>query len=141
MTRIDFYTDAPDKASVACRIAAKAFAQKKRVLIVTPDAQVLAQVDRMLWMNPAIGFVPHCRAHERIAGETPILLAASAESPPHDEVLVNLGDERPATFARFERVIEIVTGADDDKRLARERYKFYRDRGYELATHKLGKAA
>ena len=69
-----------------------------------------------------------------------MLLAANAEDPPHDQVLINLADERPATFARFERVIEIVTLDDADKALARERFRFYRDRGYELGIHKLGGA-
>lgn len=138
MTRIDFYTDAPDKAAIACRIAAKAFQQKKRVLIYSPQTEVLGRIDKMLWLNPPIGFVPHARAHEPIAAETPVILCSSLDDPPHDEVLVNLADDRPATFSRFERVIEIVTTDAEDKRLARERYRFYRDRGYALDTHKLG---
>jgi len=35
-------------------------------------------------------------------------------------------------FSRFERVIEIVTQDENDARLGRERYSFYKDRGYEL---------
>jgi DNA polymerase-3 subunit chi len=35
-------------------------------------------------------------------------------------------------FSRFERVIEIIGNDAEDSRMGRERFKFYRDRGYEL---------
>ena len=137
MTRIDFYTDAADKAEVACRLAGKAMQQKLRVLIVAPTQDQLQRVNRMLWTHPPIGFVPHCLAQEPIAAETPVLLSHNADDPPHDQVLINLGDERPSSFARFARLVEIVSNDEEDKRLARERFRFYRDRGYEIHTHKL----
>jgi DNA polymerase III subunit chi len=37
-------------------------------------------------------------------------------------------------------LIEIVAGGEEDKQRARDRYKFYRDRGYEIRTHDLAKA-
>ena len=56
-------------------------------------------------------------------------------------MLLNLRGEWPPFFSRFERLIEIVSLDDEDKRLARERYKFYRDRGYEIRNHDLSKSA
>ncbi|MEO7403962.1 MAG: DNA polymerase III subunit chi [Burkholderiales bacterium] len=137
MTRVDFYTDATDKAEVACRLAGKAMQQKLRVLIVAPAQDQLQRVNRMLWTHPPIGFVPHCLAHEPIAADTPVLLSHSADDPPHDQVLINLGDEWPSSFARFARLVEIVSNDEEDKRHARERFRFYRDRGYQMHTHKL----
>lgn len=55
--------------------------------------------------------------------------------------MLNLHTESPASFSRFERLIELVGAADDDRRLARDRYRFYRDRGYEIRHHDLAKAA
>ena len=37
----------------------------------------------------------------------------------------------------IQRLIEIVSLDEEDRRRARERYKFYRDRGYEIRTHDL----
>jgi len=37
-------------------------------------------------------------------------------------------------FARFERLVEIVGTDEDNKALARQRYKFYKERGYPLNT-------
>lgn len=140
MTRIDFYTDAPDKTAVACRLATKAVQQKLRVLIVAPEPEVLKRVNHLLWAVPPVSFVPHCLAHEPIAADTPVLLTHDDTDPPHDHVLINLGDDRPKSFSRFQRLLEIVSNDDEDKRLARERFRFYRDRGYEIQTHRLTEA-
>ncbi len=44
----------------------------------------------------------------------------------------------PAFFSRFERVME-TSGADPGSReAARDRYRYYQERGYTLNTHKLG---
>ena len=45
MTSIDFYFNAEDKLQVACRLAGKALAQNKRLLIYAPEPET-AQRDR-----------------------------------------------------------------------------------------------
>jgi DNA polymerase-3 subunit chi len=137
LTRIDFYHDAADRLQVACRLAAKAAQQKLRVLIYAPDAEVARNVDRMLWTSPQTGFLPHCMVHDRLAADTPVLIASDADATPHDEVLVNLGDDRPAHFARFQRLVEIVGRDEPGRAAARDRFRFYRERGYEIYTHNL----
>ncbi len=141
MTRIDFYVDADDRLRVACRLAAKAVGQNLRVLVYAPEGDTAAAIDKLLWTTPAIGFLPHVPAGHRLAAETPVIIARGAEDAPHHEVLVNLAAEWPPAFARFDRLVEIVTRDEDDKRAARSRYRFYRDRGYEIRTHNLAAAA
>ena len=141
MTQIDFYTNVADKLTTACRIAAKAFTQKRRVLVLCPDADTARNVDRMLWTAPATAFVPHCAPRDALAPVTPVIIDHEGGEPPHDQVLLNLTPGRPAHFARFERLVEIVSVDDEDKRQARERYKFYRDRGYAIRTHDMSAAA
>jgi DNA polymerase-3 subunit chi len=50
-------------------------------------------------------------------------------------VLVNLGQTTPTGFARFERLIEVVGLDQADREPGRERWRFYRDRGYQVTTH------
>lgn len=138
MTRIDFYLNAPSKLHVACKIASKAVHQQMRVLIIVPDDLVAREIDRLMWSISATGFLPHCMISDPLARDTPILIARNAETLPHDEVLLNLGPQPPTTFSRFKRMVEIVSGSDDsDKQAARERFRFYKDRGYELHHHDL----
>jgi DNA polymerase-3 subunit chi len=67
------------------------------------------------------------------------VLIGDAEEPPtsHHGVLINLGEDVPVYFSRFERVLEIVPSQDDARASSRARFKFYRDRGYPLETHEL----
>ena len=137
MTTIDFYFNAADRLQVACRLAGKALAQRKRILIFAPEADLAQKVDRMLWTWPAIAFVPHCMATDALAAETPVLIAADGESAPVCDVLLNLGSDCPGFFARYERLLEIVSQEDEGRTAGRSRYAWYRERGYAIRNHDL----
>ena len=141
MTQIDFYTHVEDKLKTACRLAAKTCAQDLRATVLCPDAGAAARVDRMLWTFSATGFVPHCRAGDPLAAVTPIVIDSEGLELDHDQVLLNLRPQWPSLFSRFQRLIEIVSLEDEDCRLARERYRFYRDRGYEIRSHDLSRTS
>jgi DNA polymerase-3 subunit chi len=106
-------------------------------MVYAPGEAVAAQIDRLLWTQPPTGFVPHCRSASPLAAETPVVIGASIEEVSHHDVLVNLDGDLPPAFARFERLIEIVGGDTADRLPARERYRFYRERGYPLSAHNL----
>lgn len=141
MTQIDFYTNVSDKLGTACRIVAKGYALKHRIVVFCPDGETAQRVDRLLWATPATGFVPHCAPGDALAARTPVIIDHAGAEPLHDQVLLNLRAEWPPLFGRFERLIEIVSIDEEDRACGRERYKFYRDRGYAIRTHDLGKAA
>jgi DNA polymerase-3 subunit chi len=137
MTQIDFYTHADDKLRIACTLSAKALERGMRVLIHSPDDATSTTIDRLLWTSPPTGFLPHCGALHALANETPVILHQGSERLVHDEVLINLNPDTPAFFSRFHRLIEIVSTDESDRATARDRYRFYRDRGYEIRTHDL----
>ena len=138
MTRIDFYHYAEDKQRFACRLATTAFERSSRLVVFSPDRAALEHFDKALWTFQATRFVPHCFAHDKLAAETPIVLTHDGENLPHHDVLLNLGDEWPPFFATFERLLEIVTTADEDKQRARGRYAFYKKRGYDIRVNEIG---
>jgi DNA polymerase-3 subunit chi len=137
MTSVDFYFNAEDPLQVACRIAAKALAQGSRLLIYAPEPETASRLDKLLWTWPATGFVPHCAPHDALAGETPVLIAGDADTPAGFGVLLNLSPQCPPHFERFERLCELVGGGEDEVKAGRERYRFYRDRGYKIVNHDL----
>jgi|LNFM01.1.fsa_nt_gb DNA polymerase III subunit chi len=142
MTQIDFYTQAADRLHTACRLVAKARSQGLRVTVYCPDRELAGKLDRMLWAVPATGFLPHCTPEDPLAAVTPVLIDGSGDAHLHDELLINLHAQWPASFSRYRRLAEIVSTGDEDRAQARERYRFYRDRGYEIRTHDLsGQAA
>jgi DNA polymerase III subunit chi len=137
MTEVLFYTHADDKLQTACTLAAKALSKGMRAMLYTPDAATSDRLGRLLWSLPATGFLPHCRANDRLAAVTPIIVDHLAEPLIHDQVLFNLRNETPSFFSRFTRLVEIVGRDETDVQSARTRFRFYRDRGYQIHTHTL----
>jgi DNA polymerase-3 subunit chi len=137
MTSIDFYTHVADRLEVAARLVAKAFVQHGSVRVLTPDAATTEDLDRRLWLKPPIAFLPHCRVSSALAGETPIWVDHVDDHPGPAAVLINLRAEPPSFFSRFERLVEIVGIDQTDAAAGRTRFRFYRERGYELRTHSL----
>ena len=142
MTEILFYHGAPDRLQAAAAWLLKAWEQRQPVLVYAPRASDAEQLDRLLWMQPATGFLPHCGADSPLAAETPVVIARSLDAVAplaQDQRLLNLADEVPPGFARFEKLIEIVSVEDSVRLPARDRFKFYRERGYDIQSKDLGK--
>ncbi|MDX1443677.1 MAG: DNA polymerase III subunit chi [Gammaproteobacteria bacterium] len=139
MTRVDFYISqeaAPGtREQLACRLAEKAYKLGHDVFIHTASQQDAKRVDELLWSFRDGSFVPHDVTHE--AGPAKVSIGAGDEPTHTPHLLINLAAEVPSYFSRFERVAEIVDGIEDNKAAGRERYKFYKDRGYELGTNNL----
>lgn len=141
MTRVDFYLleqgGADRGLHTACRIAEKAWLAGHRIYIHAGDAQLATRLDDLLWTFRQGSFVPHQLITSDTVADpgTPIHIGYRAEPHHHDDVLINMAEDIPLFFSRFTRVVEIVAAEDTAKQQARQRYKFYRDRGYELNTH------
>jgi DNA polymerase-3 subunit chi len=124
-------------------------------VISSPDAATSDVLDKLLWHYPATAFIPHCRNDVDEAGEMtdlnvsaelraglvdwPVVINHGGDKFPHHDLLISLHAECMPFFSRFERVIEIISNDAEDSRLGRERFKFYRDRGYELRHIDLSK--
>ena len=132
MTKIDFYTGSKDKLRTACQLSHKAMQSGVHTAISLPDAATRDALDRLLWHYPATAFIPHCHSDAEEASLMPVVLNHGGEKFPHHDLLISLHHECVPFFSRFERVIEIISNDPGDSRMGRERFKFYRDRGYEL---------
>ena len=139
MTKVDFHTGVNDKLQTACVLSHKALQNGLRVLLHTPDESTAAMLDKMLWEIPPSAFIPHCRSTAAEASEMPVIIGHHPEPFPHSELLISLHSSCLPFFSRFERVIEIVGLDTEDARLGRERYGFYRERGYEMRHFDLSK--
>jgi DNA polymerase-3 subunit chi len=134
MTRVDFHFNAPDKLHYGCRLLRKIHRGGGRAVVWCEDAVELARFDELLWTFSDQDFIPHVAASDPLAADTPFLLAAENFESPHHQVLVNLGQQTPPGFSRFERLIEIVSAEPTDRQVARERWRYYKDRGYPMNT-------
>jgi DNA polymerase-3 subunit chi len=142
MTHITFLHGAADRIQSAAQWLQKTWGERQAelpaVLVYVPDADQATRLDRLLWTQPPLAFLPHCRIDSPLAGETPILLAEKLDQDRggvgQESCLLNLGNTLPATFSRFEHLVEIVSTDEGDRLPARERFKFYRERGYAIES-------
>lgn len=139
--RVDFHFNVDHRLQYACRVVRKARGAGKSVLAFAREPDRLARFDAALWTFSALDFLPHVYADSPLAASTPILLTLQTETAHERDVLLNLDDDTPPEFerwfARFERVIEVVSLDDADRRLARVRFNAYRQAGIEPTTFKV----
>lgn len=138
MTRVDFYilegARAEARTRFACRLADKAYQLGNRVYVHTGGPGQSERFDELLWTLRQDSFVPHELANDQ-ARDCPVLIGHDFEPADDRQVLINLCEEVPFFFSRFERVIEIVDEGGRDG--ARTRFSWYRDRGYALEHHRI----
>ncbi|MBL8394950.1 MAG: DNA polymerase III subunit chi [Candidatus Accumulibacter sp.] len=132
MTRIFFYHNAADRIAATAALIGRAVTQKKALVVYAPDARLAAALDRHLWTHPPTGFIPHVDINSPLANQTPVLIAGQLDSIEHDERLFNLASEVPPGFARFNGLIEVVGQGEEERLAARQRARFYKDRGYDI---------
>lgn len=144
MTSVDFYLAALDAADfrqrTACRLADKAYRLGHSVYLAVPDEAAARTMDALLWTFSDESFVPHALVDtDGNCADTMTPVQIGYTMPPESlhDVLINLTEDIPGYFSRFERVAEIVGASAEQKHAGRERFRFYRDRGYALSTHEL----
>lgn len=140
MTRVDFYllpdSQVEQQQLYTCRLTQKAVKQGLRVYIHTNSNEQSNALDELLWSFSASSFVPHTLKAEDCA-QHPVYIDHTGDPLDIHGVLINLSQQTPDCFTRFERLAELVTQDETNKQAGRERFKFYKSRGYPLNTHKL----
>ncbi|MEO6626015.1 MAG: DNA polymerase III subunit chi [Burkholderiaceae bacterium] len=137
MTEVAFHFNVPDKLAYSCRLLRKAVAKGARVAVLAETRDV-QRFDRDLWEFAPAEFLPHCiagGATSAVQAASPIVLCDSVAAVVHDQVLLNLGQDVPAGFERFERLIELVACDAADRERSRLRWRHYTARGYSITRH------
>ncbi|MEM7083630.1 MAG: DNA polymerase III subunit chi [Pseudomonadota bacterium] len=145
MTRVDFYVIADEsdaaRLTVVCRLAEKAHAHGQTVHVHTESKSAAQSLDAHMWTFRDGSFIPHALADDDITNQhdslVPVKIGHGQEPRANTDILINLTNTVPDFFSRYDRVMEIVGGDANTRGAARERFKFYRDRGYNLNSHNL----
>ena len=138
MTEVAFHFNAPQKLAYACRLLRKAYLKGAQLVVLVPDEQV-NELDQALWLMAPGEFVPHSVPGDppAVQDRSPIRLVTAVPEAGGPAVLINLRDEAPPGFERFERVIDVVTMDDRDRQQARQRWRHYVAAGVEPLRHDL----
>ncbi|MGH8398003.1 MAG: DNA polymerase III subunit chi [Gammaproteobacteria bacterium] len=139
MTQIDYYilpdTTPRGRTLFTCKLAEKAFGLGHRSFVHLASEIEARELDDLMWTFRDRSFLPHCLAGQETPA--PICLGFGQEPAKDFHLLINLSSEVPRFFSRFERVAEVLDADAQIRDLGRERFRYYKDRGYPLETHKL----
>jgi DNA polymerase-3 subunit chi len=145
MTNISFHFNVADTLMYACRLIRKAWQQESPVLVIG-EAAWLDELDGLLWTFSATDFIPHSLvgvdADDVSDAKVNVWLAEPDQintlAANYTGFLIHCGtahSTHPIGFERFDRLIEIVAADEATKALARQRWIYYKERGYPL-THR-----
>jgi DNA polymerase-3 subunit chi len=110
-----------------------------RVYVRVASASDAARLDDLLWTHNDRSFLAH-QIWTGAESTHALIKVLVGEIPPpasHRQLLVNFSGALPEELETYERIAEIVDTDAERKRLSRERYKQYRERGCALETHNL----
>ncbi len=119
----------------ACRLSLKALQNQLDVHVHVQDAPAASAVGALMWDYPQHRFLPHQVIDTDDQTITSPIHVGFNQPLFQAGLLINLATDIPIFFGRFDRVAEIVVG--DSREQGRDRYKYYRDRGFPLHHHEL----
>ena len=136
-----------DILSFASRIARKlhyekVIAVKRPMVIRCKNQSHCEEVSYSIHNFSKKDFLPCAEFSDERADLFPIILSTVSEVPLWADdivVLLNLNTQIETTFSSYCRVIEIVDQTELNRQKGRERYKYYKERGYEIFGHRVDK--
>lgn len=124
-----------ERISKACELTENAWLNGHRVWLTANDDALAQYVDKALWTFRQDSFVPHERLGDELPPQAPVVITPPARLPELPAgVVINLAATPVAACAAAERVVEVLSAADESRAAGRERYRAYRDAGCELDT-------
>lgn len=138
MTEAWFYvTEQPGpeaRLQLLVRLLERALRSPRQLYVHSENESTVTGISDHLWQGAR--FLPH-----GMAGKHPgqqLILGHGPDPGDHHDILVNLSPDIPDHFSRFQRVVELVSGDDQARQQSREKWTFYKHRGYSVARHELG---
>ncbi|MEW6990182.1 DNA polymerase III subunit chi [Colwelliaceae bacterium 6441] len=142
-TQVMFYILEPDEKTQSnkdkhylsllhgCFQAAHCYRQNQRVFIYSQDQQQAHQVDELLWSFEPDSFVPHNLVNEGQNKGSAVEISWQAPTN-RRPVLINLTSTVPHFAHQFSQIIDFVPSDEELKQNARERFKAYRQLGFQV---------
>jgi DNA polymerase-3 subunit chi len=144
MTEINFYVGKSNtlrgRLLLACRLVDKARQHNMYIHIHTDGYNTTRQMDEILWTWNETSFIPHISDISTKLNDTiqePVTIGSNYHPTNKCDYLINLSNQRPEFFSRYLKMAEIIDQTETILTAGRERYSFYKDKGYTLNHYQL----
>jgi DNA polymerase-3 subunit chi len=140
MAEISFYvlssTGMQERYRFACKLIEKAYRCGSFCYVLTDTPQQSHTLDELLWTFRPNSFIPH----QIYEGEMPqfpntVLISHHPAPAQWQKVILNLSSQPPVDLNQTEKVLEILNNDESIKAIGRQRYRYYKQLGFEPITH------
>ena len=138
MTKINFYhlTSSPLGKALP-KLLEKVIASGVNALVLAPNDEKVAELNRELWTYTTKVFLPHGSKEDGFCDEQPIYLTAENDNPNKAEILAMVGDSQPTDISAFSKCLYMFDGNDEQQlQAARKRWKQYKEAEFEITYWK-----
>lgn len=120
---------------LACQMIYQAWKNQQRVLVACNHQKQAEIVDEYLWQWDLNHFVPHNLAGEGPKNGSPVEICwPECRSHFSRHILINLQTSFPDFSVTFNDIVDFVPQDEALKNIARERYKHYKQLGFNIKT-------
>jgi len=136
MTEVAFYTNVLNETRLISKLLYKAHDVGRKLYINVRNERQSEKVTKDLYGGEPTSFFGISSSPQDAHDLTSAIIGYKSDYG-HNDIIINLTSEIPDNFSAFKRVIEIVSQDEENINAARNKYRWYKDRGYSIATHKL----
>ena len=131
MTNIKFFFNVDNKIEFICSMLPDRLNKKKNALIYCANNEQLKILSNYLWSNNLSEFFPHEENNHHYFNKITI---SNKDIDWMDDTIINISNKMIDGFNRYLHLFEMVSTDEDDKKLARKRFQYFKDRGYNIQT-------
>ncbi len=127
MTHIEFIFNVVDKTELALGLTEQLIRRNRSTLIYFEDQKAIDHFSLSLLQKEL--FMPHLIEENAFLNK---LSLTQSKVDLMDDTIINFASKEIQGFSRYLKMYELVGHDDEDKNSARERYRFYKDCGYQV---------
>lgn len=135
--QVDFYVLQDPSLSaeqLSCRLALMAWEQGHRIMVLAEDQAQAGRLDELMWEYPPGRFLPHGQKQRPVSA--PVMIGVMTElDDAAAAVIINLTRHAVPQAERFCRLLEVVPANAAQRQASRAKFREYRSRGLEPASH------
>ena len=131
MTNIKFFFNVESKIDLVFSLIPERLNKKRNSLIYCSNDIQLNHLSDKLWGNSYDCFFPHEENNHHNLNR---ITLSNKSIEWMDDTIINISSQMVDGFNRYLNLFEIVSTDEEDKKLARLRFQYFKDRGYKIQS-------
>ena len=131
MTNIKFFFNVENKIDLVFSLLPERLNKKRNSLIYCSNDIQLNHLSDKLWGDSSDSFFPHEENNHHNLNK---ITLSNKSIEWMDDTIINISSQMVDGFNRYLNLFEIVSIEEEDKKLARIRFQYFKDCGYNIQS-------